>query len=84
MCSTLVRNSVKIDELLGRSGERKLMMTFAFCSDMSFLYVLLTIWFTGAGLMCPPEKERTEEQKKQAKIVEQNISVGNLTIKKKN
>ena len=25
--------------------------------------------------MCPPEKERTEEQKKQAKIVEQNISV---------
>jgi hypothetical protein len=33
--------------------------------------------------MCPPEKERTEEQKKQAKIVEQNISVGNLTIKKK-
>ncbi len=25
--------------------------------------------------MCPPEKERTEEQKKQAKIVEANISV---------
>ncbi len=82
MCSTSVRNSVRIEEVLGGRGGGTLTMTFAICSDMSFLYVLFTIWFTGAGLMCPPEKERTEEQKKQAKIVEQNISVGNLTIKK--
>ncbi len=38
MCSTSVRNGAKVEEVLGGRGEITLLITFAICSDTSFLH----------------------------------------------